>query len=300
MRGLLAAALLALAWPAHAREAGSSFLNIGTGARPEALAGAYTALAEDVHALHYNPAGLAGMARPEAAATHAQWLLGSQFDFVGYGQPTRFGTVGLSLSRLASGAIEGRGADRKKMTSYDAVDTAYALGLGRSAAGLLPGGRSRVGASAKLLERRVGDVSGSGLAFDLGIAHELSARPLTVGLSVLNLGQGIRFLDQTDPLPLTVAAGVSARLSGVAAVSLDVRHDAVGGTNDVAIGTEYAVLPGLALRAGYASETAIGHGSPIGGLGGGLGLRLGRYRADYAFTPFALGNVQRLSLGVKF
>lgn len=296
----LALLLACCAGLAEAREAGSTFLNIGTGARPEALAGAYTALADDVHAMHYNPAGLGGIARPEAGATHAQWLVGSQFDFLGYAHPTYLGNLGFSVSRLASGAIEGRGADRKRTTTYDAVDSAYTLGLGRGASGLLPGGRTRLGASAKLIERRIGAVSGSGMAFDLGMTHELSGRPFTLGASVLNLGRGIRFLEQTDPLPLSVTAGVSCRLAGIAALALDVRHDAVAGGTHVSLGTEYALLSGVALRAGYASATAAGSAAPIGGLGGGLGIKLGNYRADYAFTPFSLGNVQRVSLGARF
>ncbi len=39
----------------------------------------------------------------------------------------------------------------------------------------------------------------------------------------------------------------------------------------------------------------------LSGLGGGFGLKMGKYRADYTFTPFgALGNAQRISLGARF
>lgn len=295
---LALALLLGLGAPAGALESGSTFLNIGTGARPEALGGAYTAMAGDVHALHYNPAGLAGVARPEAAATHARWPLGASFDFIGYGHPTGLGTFGFSLSRLASGEVQGRGADRRAAASYEAVDSAYTLGIGRSAGELLPGGRARAGASVKWIERRIGTASGSGLAADLGVAQELSGRPLTLGASVLNLGQGIRFLDQTDPLPTLAAVGLSWRMAGVATLSADLRREIASGRAEVAVGTEYSLLQGMAVRAGY-TTAALG-ATPLGGLGGGVGLKLGRYRADYAFTPFAFGNVQRLSLGARF
>ncbi len=37
------------------------------------------------------------------------------------------------------------------------------------------------------------------------------------------------------------------------------------------------------------------------GLGGGSGLKIGKYRADYTFTPFGvLGNAQRISLGARW
>ncbi|MBI5244470.1 MAG: hypothetical protein HY922_12460, partial [Elusimicrobia bacterium] len=63
-------------------------------------------------------------------------------------------------------------------------------------------------------------------------------------------------------------------------------------------------LPMFMLRAGYASQAAraaSGGSMPLGGFGGGFGLKFGNCRADYTFTPFGeLGNVQRISLGVRF
>ena len=53
--------LLSLNAEAATLNSGAAFLKIGTGARPEAMGGAYTALADDVSALHYNPAGLSSV-----------------------------------------------------------------------------------------------------------------------------------------------------------------------------------------------------------------------------------------------
>ncbi|MBI5244034.1 MAG: UPF0164 family protein, partial [Elusimicrobia bacterium] len=44
---------------------GAAFLKIGTGARAEAMGGAYTAIADDVNALYYNPGGLAALKKSE-------------------------------------------------------------------------------------------------------------------------------------------------------------------------------------------------------------------------------------------
>ena len=113
LAGTLAVAL-ALTLPAQAQAAslrsGAVFLKIGTGARPAAMGGAYTALADDVNALYYNPGGLAQLKMRELGATHTEWLLGSRFDFIGYAQPTKIGTFGLGVTRLSSGKIEGRSA----------------------------------------------------------------------------------------------------------------------------------------------------------------------------------------------
>jgi hypothetical protein len=298
---LLALSVLACA-TAQARTTGAAFLKIDTGARPAAMGGAYTAIADDINALYYNPGGLALITKRELGATHAEWVLGSKFDFVGFGQPTSVGTFGVGLTRLATGRQEARSASGQPEGGIEAADTAYTLGYGRSLGDILPTGRTDFGVNAKRLESSIGSDKASTFAFDLGVVHKLGGRPLSLGFSVLNIGRGMRFLDQTDPLPLTISAGGAYRLVGAFNLALDVRHEPNARTTDVGIGTEYAILTGFMLRAGYASLAPQGAGgSPLSGLGGGFGLRMGNYRADYTFTPFgALGNAQRISLGVRW
>ena len=276
---------------------GASFLRIGTGARPAALGGAYTALAADVDALYYNPGGLANLTRREFGATHAEYLLDTRFDFVGYAQPTSYGTLALGVTRLGGGGFEGRAADRTASGNFAASDTAYALSFARGLSR-----RTRLGGSVKYLQSTIAGYSAQTAAFDFGAQHALSGRPLTLGLSLLNVGRGMKFLDQRDPLPLTLYAGAAYRLLGVVNLVLDLRQQLHEGKVEAGVGTEYAVLPSFRVRAGYASQAgATGSDGVLGGLGAGFGLTMKSYRADYTFTPFgALGNVQRLSLGARW
>ena len=286
---------------------GAAFLKIGTGARPTAMGGAYTALADDVNALYYNPSGLANLTKRELGATHAQCLLDTTFDFIGYVQPTKRGAFGLGVARLGAGSQEGRDANGQATGSFEASDTAYTVGFSRKlqAGGLLAAGRTNLGVNLKYLQSRIGSDSASTFAFDLGAQHQLRSRPLSLGLSVLNIGKGMRFLDQTDPLPLTFAIGTAYRFGGLFQVALDVRHEIHDRWTGVGVGTEYAILPAFSLRAGYTSQVAqAGASSATGalsGLGGGFGLKMGSCKAAYTFTPFgALGNAQKISLGARF
>lgn len=287
---------------------GAAFLKIGTGARPAALGSAYTAVADDVDALYYNPGGLARLKRRDLGATHAQWLLDTKFDFVGYAHPTSLGTFGLGVTRLTAGRFEGRGADRQAVGGFTASDTAYTVGYSRVlSAPVFGNGSTSLGGNLKLLQSTLGAYSASAVAFDLGAQHRFAHRPISLGVSVLNMGQGMRFLDQTDPLPLTLAAGAAYRFGGALQLALDVRREVYDARTEVGIGTEYAFLPSLSLRAGYASGSAIssnGGGGPaavLGGMGAGIGIHMRDYRADYTFAPFGeLGNVQRISLGARF
>ena len=278
-------------------ETGSAFLKINTGARPAALGGAYTAMARDVDSIYYNPSGLSTLDKREFGATHAQWLLDTTFDFVGYAQPTSYGTCGLGVTRLGAGKIEGRDASGKTAGGFQASDTAYAFSYAKGP----------LGGSVKFLRSQIAGYSAQTVAFDIGARHELAGRPLTLGAAVLNIGRGMQFLDQVDPLPLTASIGAAYRLGGVLNLALDVRRDVQAGRFDVGIGSEYALLPTFKLRAGYASQfdgATVGNNGllgSLGGLGADFGMRIKNYRADYTFTPFgSLGNVQRLSLGARF
>jgi hypothetical protein len=304
MRRLLALAAAALiAVPPRAAASavsGAAFLKIGSGARPAALGEAYTAVANDVDALYYNPGGLARLERPEVGATHALWLLDTTFDFVGYAHPTPAGTFGLGVTRLATGTQEGRSADRARTSGFDASDTAVTASFGRRG----PFSGTGLGANLKYLQSRIGSYSATAFAMDFGLIRTVPGTEFSMGASVLNVGRGMRFLEQVDPLPLTFAAGAAYRFAGVLQVAVDFRHEPYDKRSTFGIGTEYALFRGISLRGGYASSVASagGEGAPLfEGLGAGLGMRLGRYRFDYTLTPFgALGNAQRISIGARF
>ncbi|MFA6029571.1 MAG: PorV/PorQ family protein [Elusimicrobiota bacterium] len=301
---LLLSTLLLAAPTSAALNSGAAFLKIGTGARPEAMGGAYTALADDVNALYYNPGGLSNLGKQEVGFTHTQWLMDTTFDFFGFAQPFKAGTLGLSAARLGSGGFEGRDENRRVTSAFSASDTALTLGFGRMFKGFTAHGDTGFGMNVKYLESAIGSDKASTFAADFGAVHKLDALPMSLGVSVLNVGQGMKFLDQRDPLPLSVSVGAAYRVAGALNIALDVRQEPNDGGTSVGVGTEYALIQGFALRAGYASQaarTAIGGGSPLGGIGGGFGLKIRNYRADYTFTPFGeLGNVQRISVGARF
>src|SRR5688572_33326883 len=99
----LAAALLCPA-PALA------FDEYAVGARPAAFSGAFTAVADDVHSLYYNPAGLGGLTSPQVTAYYARLLPnlsdGSDVSmtFMAYGQKLgqegEWGGIGLGWNEF--------------------------------------------------------------------------------------------------------------------------------------------------------------------------------------------------------
>ncbi|MFA5139712.1 MAG: PorV/PorQ family protein [Elusimicrobiota bacterium] len=286
----------------------AAFLKVAPGARPVAMGEAFTAVADDLNALSWNPAGMALLGRKEAAFMHAELFEDTRYDFIGYGHPLSagaLGTLGFGFARLSQGSIEARTEDRRPAGSFEASDTLLQAAYARRLAGSGP----LLGISVKYLNSSLAGVSAQSAALDFGLLLERNVRsvPLSLGFSVMNLGPGMRFLNQTDELPLAVSLGAGVRVLSSLRLAADFRHRPRSGESRFGLGTEYMVLPALTLRAGYSTLAASGLASDatadkaFNGLGMGLGLRMGRVGLDYAFTPAGeLGTAQRFSLSTKF
>ncbi|MBI5239455.1 MAG: PorV/PorQ family protein [Elusimicrobia bacterium] len=285
----------------------AAFLKIGLGARAIGMGGAYTAIADDVNALGWNPAGLSVLGKRELGAMHAELAQQTRYDFIGYAQPVKHGTLAVGAVHLGHGGIEGRDANGARTGSYGASDQAVNLGFAsRLDAGL------RLGANVKYIRSSIANASAQSFALDLGGQYALSGvggpgLPL-VGLAIQNLGPGLKFQDQASQLPLTFAAGLGYRLPAGLTLAVDFKQRPHSRDSEFSFGTEYAMLANFALRAGYATQKAAngtraagGSFSALSGFATGLGFKLRSYSLDYSFTPAGeLGNVQRFSLGAKF
>ncbi len=93
-RAILSSVLAALlAAPANA-----AFEDMGFGARAPGMGDAFTGVADDISALHYNPAGLAYLERPKALASHSMFYSGLSDG----------SSLGLSVAALAFPVMSGR------------------------------------------------------------------------------------------------------------------------------------------------------------------------------------------------
>lgn len=300
---ILAPAVLVLALPAAAAaQESAAFLKIGVGARAVGMGGAFTAVADDVNAIAWNPAGLAAVESRGLGLTHTQHIAGTRFNFLGLVQPTRWGTFAAAGRHLSQGSMDGRDAQGRPTGSFRAADGAVELAYGLR---IFPG--ALLGCGVKYISSKIAEASARSYAVDLGTLYELA--PLgpgvpRLGLAVLNIGPGMRFLEERTPLPLTLAVGLGYRLPVGLTLALDYRHRANGDASEVSVGTEYLVLPVFAVRAGYGSGKGLSGGTGVSrltGLAGGFGLRIHGYHLDYSITPFGeLGNVQRFSVQAKF
>ena len=129
-RLLLMAAGMSCAAAGYAGET-AQFLKIGVGARAVGMGGAYTAVGEDLTAMAWNPAGLAGMEKREVAAMYANLVAETHYSFMGYGQPTKYGAFGAGLMYLGQGSLDGRDAQGRANGGFTASDMAFGLSFAK-------------------------------------------------------------------------------------------------------------------------------------------------------------------------
>ena len=315
-RALLTAALLlaaqagpAAAFGAPARgTSGAQFLEIAPGARPAAMGGAFAGVADDVHSVYYNPAGLAGLERIQITGMDDQYFQSINYTFAALAVPlvfqgdsrvqSKYGVLGISVTNLSVGNIptQGNAETAAPTGTFSSDDFAYALSYGYA----FPDTGLSLGATGKFVVSSLDGTNASGFAADLGALYKQDR--LSVGAGVRNLGPSYGFAGSADPLPLSIYGGAAYRLTEhwLASLEIDAPRD---NSLAFALGTEYvhpftSKLTG-AVRAGFNSANTDAGG--FGGAAFGGGIAYGNVGFDFAMIPFGdLGNTYRYSLLVKF
>jgi hypothetical protein len=303
MMAAIIAALLAI--PGVQAEPGATtatFLLVPVGGRPVALGGAYTALAEDAYAMHYNPGAMARAPR-EIVFAHNEHLLDMSQEYLAATFPLNVGVLGASINYFNLGkfdrAIISNTAAPGTPNSYalsgrfSASNLAASIGYSRDI--LMPGLSG--GITAKYIRQDIDNYDGATFAVDMGLYYHKKDHPLSLGFSVLNLGDKLRMRAREDDLPLTFRLGgayrvIPEKLLFTADLSKTVKDDQYYAH----IGGEYWIAEMIALRIGYDAVSSAGNG-----LRAGVGFRANQFSLDYAFSDEgALKQAHRISVGYRF
>ncbi len=282
-------------------DSGAQSLKIGIGARAIGMGESFVALADDADAIYWNPGGLGQIEKKEISMMYNQWFEGIKQGYVGYVHPLgNIGTFGGAVSYLIVGdmdrtEIDSDGDDVPTSQTFGANDMFVTLSYGRKIKML------DVGVSLKYITEKIEDESATAFAVDLGFLYATPVPKLNVGLSVQNLGTKIKFISESDLLPLNFKLGASYKMleKDALALALDVNIPNEGNVN-VHAGAEYLLFDMIALRAGYKTTTIEGLGA-LSGLSAGCGFAFKGYGIDYAWVPYGdLGSTHRVSLAIKF
>lgn len=306
--------LIVLLLPAGAT---ATFNNIGVGARPLGLGGAFVALADDSNAADYNAAGLGYMGAIHLGATHAQRFRGliTYNALSGVIPLGRMGAIGAGVGNLAEDS-EVYQEQTVRLSYGNALFKQFAIGAN------LKLFRTSFDAANEFVAENPYFVktSSSAVSFDIGVIAK-PFQSLSLGASVENLLPANMSISdtQTDPVPLNIRAGLACRLASIAEISAqgaavsNLLRGSLGsfevasrnGEIYIRTGMEVWLNKSIAVRGGYGVKSG-GSSATTLSFGGSAKLPISgtALQIDYGFQllsgDFRDNTTQRFSLNLLF
>lgn len=328
---VLVAFLLIPAIDAQTEKTGTTaaqVLKLNVGPRGIGMGGAFAASANDVSALYWNPAGIAGLSGNEAAFSHAALYADIRHDFAGFTTGIQdFGTVGAFVNVLSMNEMKVRTIEIPQGTGENF--SAGALVMGLSFARNLTDHFS-IGFNAKYVSEYIYNMRANGFAIDVGTLYSIPVmNELRIAANIANFGSKMRLegrdvivitpsgaggdnlinsyqeLDQFS-LPLIFRFGLAADVVKETDHTVTAEIDAVhpnDHTEYINLGAEYAWNKTVYLRAGYNS---LFEKDTEKGITCGFGIdyrvmEMVSVKIDYAYQYYGrLKNIQYFSIGAKF
>ncbi|HVN49642.1 MAG TPA: PorV/PorQ family protein [Bacteroidota bacterium] len=299
------------------------FLKIGVGGQGSAMEESMAAVANDVSALYWNPAGVVLDESNGAMFAHAEWLVDLKHDFIGaIYHLTSADVVGLSCISLRTDDMPvttetqpfGNG------TYFQYSDLAIGLTYSRKMTS-----QFSFGATAKYVEEDLAVLKMRTFLFDFGTFYKTGLGSSRIGVVVSNFGSDVAPAGQVTALDgSTISSFQSFTPPTVfklgfafepyqteqnritTSVQLNHPND---NAEDIRFGVEYAWSEWLMLRAGLRrtvggswlsanSNTADNYSFGIGVV---APLSFTKLTFDYAYTDFGdLGAVHRISCSMTY
>jgi hypothetical protein len=311
------------------------FMAIGIGGRALGVGSAYAALANDVTAGYWNPAGLARIEYPQVAISHDE-RYGNliNYDYAAFAFPSgantvnvenqeieyhaesfaisviRLGVDGIPDTRKAWADSNGNGLfddganlrpDYNAITFFNASDwVVYGTYARQYSENFF------YGANVKLIRRNIGTFHGTGIGFDIGVQYlpadnlvlAANLQDATTTLVSWNTGTN-ELISPTLKLGVAYVLEIfDGKLTPAAGTDVrfeNRRYSAVANLGPVSFD------PQVGIEFDYKNIVAVRAGyNDIGNLTLGAGIHLRKLDIDYSFAKFdaadQLGNTHRISL----
>lgn len=186
-----------------------SYLLRDVGARAMAMAGAYTATANDPSAMFYNPAGLAFLSNvPSANISVSSLGINRTYSNLTWAQTVNenFG-IGIGINGMTNGSFTGRNSRGQDLGTYS--DQQYTFGITAA----YKKESMSIGVTGKYLKHNLQNsgLFADGGAIDIGTKFNVMDA-FSFGLAVQNIGGTMSWNTRkymNDPIPFTIRSGIA-------------------------------------------------------------------------------------------
>ena len=296
------------------------FLSLGVGGQALGMGGAHVAVAKDVTAGYWNPAGLARMNYPQISLMHEEHfgnLVNYNYGAVAipYGSDMSFGISAIRLSidgipdtrdalidrqtgqQISSPTNINWGLDYSKITEFSNTDWAFFLTFAKKQSE-----NFYWGANVKFIRRDIAEFGATGIGFDIGAMY-MPYENLTLGANLMDVTTTLLVWDtpsgRNELISPTAKIGAAYLLHFLGgtftpAIDFDVRFENrqfasnfnLGPVSfDARFGMEYNYKNIIALRGGY---------NDVKQFTVGAGIKLPKLNIDYTFATFNESESERL------
>ena len=261
----------------------------GAGSRPDGMAGAFTAVADDLSAIHYNPAGLVNLKKQEISLLYYPLYEGASLGSAAYGQSIlNFGSIGAAFFRFSSGSIEGYDLSGDLTSVFSSEQYKLTASYGR----YIVEGLS-AGANISVYYSNMSRFNYAGFGVDLGVLYKPFTF-LSAGLMARNIiTPAFSMQSVTEALGRTYTLGLLARHQ-IADFEFKAAYDASVGEKENfkdRVGMEVKWAGIASVRAGYCE----------GEFTFGAGLAIYDARFDYAYVANKnFGRMDRFAVSYAF
>ena len=295
-----------------------NFLNIPTSAHQAALGGEALTIRDDVNQPLWNPATITKFMDNQVALNYVNYLVGVNMGSATFAHliNRRFGTLHGGIQYIDYGEFIKADEQGNELGDFSARDLAVSVGYAYN----IPWSDFYIGSNVKFLSSRIENFTSQGVAIDFGVYYYTDLRPYSFTAVIRNVGYQISPYDsKREDLPLEIAVGASYQLADVplkwhltinnlqkwnvsAPNPSNSETDFDGNVKEeeinffqnamrhIVIGGEFFPDKAFNIRFGYnfrrAAELRLTETRTFAGVTLGFGLKMGRFKLDYAFTKY--------------
>ena len=193
---------------------GFQFLKVGQGARPVGMGDAYAAVADDINAVFWNPAGLTSLRGTAWTASYTRWLVNSYL-FSGaaaYNTGTAKGGV------LGASVVAFRPETTEETTIYQPQGTGQSVSAGDIAIGVVYAlkltNKFSCGFRLSWIHQTLYTDAVSTVSLDIGTMFHTGFRSLRLAMALKNFGPDQKVTATKFFMPLCYNVGLSGEIYG--------------------------------------------------------------------------------------
>jgi len=297
----------------RAGTAAVQFLKIGVGARAVGMGESFVAVANDVSALYWNPAGIVEFQNNQLFISHINWLVDIQHDFIGYVHHLdATNSLGISVTALYTD-------DMQETTEYQPFGTGNYFSFGDVGIGVTYGrkmtDRFSFGITLKYFQETLAEFKMQGVMIDLGTFYWTWFGTSRFAVCVSNFGNQVKpggsftnqdgvkidgFQSFSPPTIFKVGFATELYQTDIhrvtTAIQLNHPNDHAENVN---LGLEYGWREYFFLRGGY--KLNVDEETFSMGVGCKVPLKIIDVAVDFAYSDFGrLGNVTRFSILMSY